>query len=155
MVAQVQELRRKAQLCRRAARIPSFRILEHRSHPCGVGRTARARCSAPRAAIARGRTSASSRIGPWGALIRRRVEFCPTPTGPTFPQTCLYAEAAPLVPASNRRADSLPVVRAIDGEVLAVFAVDCRSAARLAAFSTAEKERTVNRPRSLSLSDRR
>src|SRR5215469_11109709 len=48
-----------------------FRILEHRSHPCGVGRTARARCSAPRAAIARGRTSASSQIGPCGALIRR------------------------------------------------------------------------------------
>ena len=98
-----------------------FRILEHRSHPCGVGRTARARCSAPRAAIARGRTSLSSQIGPCGALIRRRIEFCPTPTGPTVPQTCLYAEAAPLVPASNRRAASLPVVRAIDGEVTAVL----------------------------------
>jgi len=154
MVAQVQELRRKAQLCRRAARIPSFRILEHRSHPCGVGRTARARCSAPRAAIARGRTSASSRIGPWGALIRRRVEFCPTPTGPTFPQTCLYAEAAPLVESPG----SFVAGRARHRwrrHRLAVFAVDCRSAARLAAFSTAEKERTVNRPRSLSLSDRR
>ena len=94
-----------------------FRILEHRSHPCGAGRTARARCRAPRTAIARGRASPSSRIGPCRALIMAPGLVLPHPHRADFSANMLIRRRH----WPHRHASSLPVAFAVDGDVTALL----------------------------------
>jgi hypothetical protein len=53
---------------------PDFRIQQCRPHPCRIGRTARARCSAPRAAIERRQVGATARQGgQWLATLEHSL----------------------------------------------------------------------------------